>query len=210
MIIDSKCKKCRRAGIKLFLKGSRCFTPKCAFEKKPYPPGLQLADRKHRSMMSEYGLQLKEKQKVRNVYRLSEKQFSKYVKDATGQRGVPPTEQLFENLELRLDNAVFRLGFAPSRSASRQMVTHGHIMVNNKRVDIPSYRLRKSDKLTIRDGSKDKVIFMDTEETNNSTTVPSWIKYDEKKKVAVIEGKPKLDTNETTYNLTSVIEFYSR
>lgn len=210
MIFDTKCKKCRRAGTKLFLKGEKCFTPKCVFEKKPYAPGMLMQDRKHRSMMSEYGQQLKEKQKVRNVYRLSEKQFSSYVKDASNQRDTAPTERLFENLESRLDNAVYRLGLAPSRSAARQMVTHGHIMVNGRRVDIPSYRLREKDTLTIRDGSKDKTIFMEGEEGSRKGDVPAWIKYDAKKKTAVIQGRPKLQKEDTTFNLTSVIEFYSR
>jgi small subunit ribosomal protein S4 len=209
MIFDTKCKKCRRAGTKLFLKGEKCFTPKCVFEKKPYPPGMLLQDRKHRSMSSEYGQQLREKQKVRNVYRLSEKQFSNYVKDASSQRDIAPTDKLFENLESRLDNAVYRLGLAPSRSASRQMVTHGHITVNGRRVDIPSYRLRQKDELAIREGSKDKVIFADSEEKRKGN-VPAWLTYDEKKKTAVIAGKPKLEQGDTTFNFTSVIEFYSR
>src|SRR3989344_2189700 len=142
MITDQKCKKCRRAGEKLFLKGERCFTPKCAIERKPYPPGRLLSEKKHRSSVTEYGTQMKEKQKVLNTYRITEKQFSNYVKEASGKQGVKPAEHLFETLESRLDSTVFRTGFAGSRSLSRQMVAHGHITVNGRRTTIPSRQLK--------------------------------------------------------------------
>jgi len=149
---DKKCKICRRAGEKLFLKGERCFTPKCSFERKPYSPGKRDSERKHRSTVTEFGTQLREKQKVRNVYRISEKQFANYVKRASESKG-NPSEKLFEELESRLDSTVYRLGFAKSRSESRQIVAHGHIMVNGRRVSIPSYEVRIGDKLTVRGGS---------------------------------------------------------
>lgn len=210
MIIEKKCKKCRRAGEKLFLKGEKCFTPKCTLEKKPFPPGLPFSARKHRSMMSEYGIQLKEKQKVRNVYRLSEKQFSAYVKNATNKRGVDPKEQLFKNLETRLDNVAFRLGFANSRPLARQIVSHGHLTVNGRRVDIPSYKLRKDDVVGLREQSNSKTLFADLTEKLQKHTAPSWLKLNAKKLEGTVQGDPSLENSDMTFNLTSILEFYSR
>ena len=210
MIIEKKCKKCRRAGEKLFLKGEKCFSPKCIFEKKPYPPGLPLSARKHRSMMSEYGTQLKEKQKVRNVYRLSEKQFSAYVKHASSKQGVVPKEQLFEDLETRLDSVVYRLGFADSRPLARQITSHGHLTVNGRRVDIPSYRVRKGDVIAVRKGSREKPLFISLGEKLPKHTAPSWLKVDAKKLEGIVQGKPSLEQSDMTFNLTLIMEFYSR
>lgn len=211
MIIEKKCKKCRRAGEKLFLKGEKCFTPKCVLEKKPFPPGLPFSARKHRSMMSEYGMQLKEKQKVRNVYRLSEKQFSAYVKGAVSKHGDSnPKEQLFKNLETRLDNVAFRLGFANSRPLARQIVSHGHLTVNGRRVDIPSYKVKKGDVVALREQSRSKTLFADLSERLQKHTAPSWLKLDPKKTEGVVQGEPSLEHSDMTFNLTSILEFYSR
>ena len=210
MIIEKKCKKCRRAGEKLFLKGEKCFSPKCVFEKKPYPPGLPLSARKHRSMMSEYGTQLKEKQKVRNVYRLSEKQFSRYVKHASSKQDVVSTEQLFEDLETRLDSVVYRLGFAESRSLARQITSHGHFMVNGKRLNIPSYKVCKGDVITVREKSKGNSLFSSLEEKLQKQTVPAWLKFDAKKMEGVVQDRPVLKESDMTFNLTLIMEFYSR
>lgn len=209
-MIDKKCKICRRAGKKLFLKGDKCFTPKCVFEKKPYAPGMPDSARKHRKTFSEYGFQLREKQKVKNIYRVSEKQFSNYVKEASARQGVNPADRLYENLELRLDSAVFRIGFAQSRSLARQMVSHGHITVNGRKVDIPSYKLKKGDVLGVRDGSKEKSLFTDVVARLEKQNTPSWIKVDSAKIQGIIQGVPKLDKSEVIFNLTSVLEFYSR
>ncbi len=210
MITDQKCKKCRRAGEKLFLKGERCFTPKCAIERKPYPPGRLLSEKKHRSSVTEYGTQMKEKQKVRNTYRITEKQFSNYVKEASGKQGVKPAEHLFETLESRLDSTVFRTGFAGSRSLSRQMVAHGHITVNGRRTTIPSRQLKVGDVLAIRAGSAGSKLFEGLGEKLKTATVPTWIKVDAGKLTAVFQGKPKVGQGEASFNLTSVVEFYSR
>lgn len=210
-MINQKCKKCRRVGEKLFLKGERCFTPKCAMERKPYPPGKLLSEKKHRSSITEYGLQMREKQKVRNTYRVSEKQFGNYVKEAAGKSGVSPAEYLFASLESRLDNAVFRAGITHSRSLARQIVTHGHIMVNGRRTDIPSRRLKVGDVLAIREGSKASKLFEGLgEKLKTITTVPTWLKLDISKGTVVIQGDPKPAQGEHTFNLTSVVEFYSR
>lgn len=206
---DKKCKICRRAGEKLFLKGDRCFTPKCAFEKKAYPPGRRDSERKHRSTVTEYGLQLREKQKVRNVYRLSEKQFSGYVKKATTKSG-NPSEKLFESLETRLDNIVYRLGLAKSRSEARQLVSHGHITVNGRRVTIPSREMKINDKISIRKGSLEKKPFAGIGEKAQKAPVPAWLTFDPKTVEAIIRTMPTLEKGASEYNLTSVIEFYSR
>lgn len=210
---DSKCKICRRAGEKLFLKGERCFTPKCAFERKPYSPGKRDSERKHRSTVTEFGTQLREKQKVRNVYRISEKQFANYVKRASESKG-NPSEKLFEELESRLDSTVYRLGFAKSRSESRQIVAHGHIVVNGRRVTVPSYEVRIGDKLTVRAGSIGNGFFGNVAEKVAKAAVPSWLNFTTKPEgkniEAEVRGKPILDKQSSEYNLTSVIEFYSR
>lgn len=210
MITDQKCKKCRRAGEKLFLKGERCFTAKCAMERKPYPPGRLLSEKKHRSSVTEYGTQMREKQKVRNTYRVSEKQFSNYVKEASGRQGTNPAEYLFEALESRLDSAVFRAGFATSRSIARQMVAHGHITVNGRRTDIPSRRLKIGDVLAVRAGSASSKLFEGLGERLKTLTAPTWFKVDAEKNTATFQGKPKAGQGESSFNLTSVVEFYSR
>ena len=210
MITNDKCKKCRRAGEKLFLKGERCFTPKCAMERKPYPPGRLLSEKKHRSSVTEYGTQMREKQRVRNSYRVSEKQFSNYVKEASKKVGSNPAEALFESLESRLDSAVLRAGFAHSRSLARQVVTHGHILVNGRRTDIPSRRLKVGDVLSIREGSKGSKLFEGAKEKLQKITAPTWLKLDPEKVAVTFQGKPKVAQGESHFNLTSVIEFYSR
>ena len=179
------------------------------FEKKPYPPGMLFQDKKHRSMLTEYGRQMKEKQKVRNVYRLSEKQFGKYVEDAANNKEIAPVERLFENLERRLDNTIFRLGFAKSRATSRQIVSHGHITVNEKRINIPSYKVRVGDVITLRKQSEDKPQFMIVAEQKKVMT-PKWLALEKSNISAKVNSLPKLDKNEMTFDLTSVIGFYSR
>lgn len=210
MIIDQKCKKCRRAGEKLFLKGERCFTPKCAMERKPYPPGMLLSEHKHRSSTTEFGTQMRNKQKVRNTYRVSEKQFSNYVKESTTKKGVAPADFLYEALESRLDNVVFRAGYANARSLARQMVAHGHITVNGRRSTIASRRIKVGDIIAVRAGSKGSKLFEGLGEKLKTMKVPSWIKIDTDKHTATLQGKPKSVPGEATFNLTSVIEFYSR
>jgi small subunit ribosomal protein S4 len=207
--MDKKCKICRRAGEKLFLKGERCFTPKCAFGRKAYPPGRRDSERKHRSTVTEYGLQLREKQKVRNVYGLSEKQFSNYVRKVTSRKGDPGT-MLYEEMEMRLDNVVYRLGLAKSRAEGRQMVSHGHFLVNEKRLTVPSYTVKIGDVLKIRPGSMMNIPFMGITEKAGKGPIPAWLSYDQKKAEAVVLGKPILDKGASEFKLTSVIEYYSR
>jgi small subunit ribosomal protein S4 len=207
---DPKCKICRRAGEKLFLKGEKCFTPKCIFEKRPTPPGKPLNERKHRSTLTEFGIQLREKQKIRNVYGVSEKQFRRYVNEATKEAKGNPVDHLFTNLETRLDNVVYRLGLANSRTQARQLVSHGHIVVNTKKVTIPSYRVRQGEKLTVREGSRPSVMFTNSAEKLAKHPIPAWIAAEPTKLSAEIKGMPKYDKNEQGFNFQTVIEFYSR
>lgn len=207
---DPKCKICRRAGEKLFLKGEKCFTPKCAFERRPAPPGKPLAERKHRSNITEFGMQLREKQKLRNIYGVSEKQFRSYVKAAMAERGGSPVDHLIARLERRLDNVVYRLGYAQSRTQARQMVSHGHFLVGKKRMTIPSHQVAKGDVISVRQGSRSSSLFAITPEKNAQRRVPAWMTADFSKHTATITGSPKYDKGELGLNVQSVIEFYSR
>lgn len=207
---DPKCKICRRAGEKLFLKGAKCFTPKCAFERRPAPPGKPMSERKHRSNVTEYGMQLREKQKIRNVYGMTEKQFYNYVKEATETKEGNPVNHLYSKLERRLDNVVFRLGLAQSRAQARQMVSHGHFLVGKRRVTIPSYVLNEKDVVSIRDGSKSSSLFKDAKEKLGAASTPNWITVDAAKLTATVTGVPKYDKSETGFDFATVIEFYSR
>lgn len=207
---DPKCKICRRAGEKLFLKGAKCFTPKCAFERRPTPPGKPMNERKHRSNVTEYGTQLREKQKIRNVYGMTEKQFYSYVKAATATKGGNPVNHLFSKLERRLDNVVFRLGLSQSRVQARQMVAHGHFTVGKRRVTIPSYTLDEGDIVSIREGSRTSPLFTQAKEKLSEGAKPNWMVVDPAKLTATVSGVPKYDKGETGFDFASVIEFYSR
>ncbi|MFC1721056.1 30S ribosomal protein S4 [Patescibacteria group bacterium] len=210
-MIENPCKKCRRAGEKLFLKGEKCFSPKCVFVKKPYAPGKLQSERKHRSMLTEYGKKLREKQKIRNTYGVREKQFSNYVKVATANIGKKnPAETLYEGLESRLDNVVFRTGFATSRALARQMVAHGHIVVNGKKIKVPSMSVRVGDVIGVREGSKGKKLFTEISGRLTKHSRPKWIQFDDKKLEGTIVTAPKVEKSELSFDLASIIEFYSR
>src|SRR3989344_4251921 len=149
-MIDSKCKICRRVGEKLFLKGDRCFTPECAIVRKPYAPGIH-GNAKKRRGLSEYGIQLKEKQKLRNLYHLRENQFRTYVQNAMKAKRADASTKLLESLTLRLDNTVFEAGLASSRSIARQLVSHGHVCVNGRKTNVSSYTLATGDVISLAD-----------------------------------------------------------
>jgi len=148
---ESRCRLCRREGVKLMLKGERCRSEKCAVERRAYPPGMRMTKRRRAS--SEYNVQLREKQKMRRIYGILERQFHTYFKKAAQKQGVTG-ENLLQLLELRLDNVIYRLGFAPSRSAARLLALHNHFRVNNKKVNIPSYQLKEGDVVHVRESSK--------------------------------------------------------
>jgi len=210
---DKKCRICRKAGEKLFLKGEKCFTPKCVFIKKSYAPGKAAAagaGRKGRKSQTEYGKQLKEKQKVRNIYGMREKQFSNYIKESISQTSLSPADSLYEKLELRLDNVVFNLGLAASRALARQLVSHGHIMVNGRKATIPSRRLKVGDKIEIRDGSAKKKVFDGLATRLSKYKYPSWLKLEPNEIKGEVIGKPKIDKVVSSFDFASVLEFYSR
>ena len=169
--IDHKCKLCRREGMKLFLKGQRCFTDKCALSRRDYPPGVHA---QRRSKVTDYGLHLREKQKLKRIYGVLERQFRLYFKEAERRKG-NTGDNLLSLLERRLDNVVLASGFALSRNHARQMINHGHFRVNARRVDIASYRVRPGDKISARAGDKTRKMVSEAVEVNRSQVVPDWL-----------------------------------
>lgn len=207
MIFNAKCKKCRRAGEKLFLKGERCFGQKCAMIKRPYAPGVHGKNRRGR--LSEYGRQLLEKQKIRYTYGLSEEQFKNYFKEIAHQKG--NKEELFiQKLEKRLDNVVYRLGWAKSRSLARQIVNHGHILVNGKKTDIPSYRVAKGEVIKFKEKTTKSPLVKDLAESLKKHKVPQWLSLNVGKLEAEIKDEPKFEDFNKVGELNMVIEYYSR
>jgi small subunit ribosomal protein S4 len=203
---DPVCRLCRREGLKLFLKGGRCYTKKCSFERRPTPPGQHGVRRRK---VGDYGLQLREKQKVRRVYGVLEKQFRNYFIEATRHSGVTG-EALLQSLELRLDNVVFRLGFAPSRAAARQLVAHGHFAVNDVATNIPSYRLRIGDRIEVRESHKERELFKTVKETLRSHQAPEWLSLDPAKLSGSVLAVPRRDQMPPEFNEQLVVEYYSR
>ncbi len=201
MQIGPRYKKARYLGAAVFRKTQ---TPKYAMRAQ-----AKTKTTKRRGQKSEYGRQLLEKQKARYSYGISSGQFSNYVIDALQTKG-DNAKNLLRILEGRLDNVVLRAGFALSRSAARQMVAHGHLCVNNKRITIPSYQVRIGDIITIREGSKNKVIFSKLDEELKSTKFPAWLSIDVEKKSIKVEGEPTTDTTELLFDVRSVLEFYTR
>ena len=204
------CKLCRREGEKLFLKGQRCFTPKCAFERRSYPPGEHGKDSQfRRRRVSDYSGQLREKQKTRRVYGITERQFRRYYRTALQERGMTG-ENLLRLLERRLDNVVFRLGYAESRAQARTLVTHGHFNVNGRRTDIPSMLVREGDEIEVRVGSRKRTYFKQLPELAESKTVPEWLERD----ISILFGKivkmPERMDVDANLNEQLIIEYYSR
>lgn len=204
--VNSKCAKCRRAGEKLMLKGDKCLGPKCPFAKRSYAPGVHGPNARH-SKLSGYGRQLKEKQKVKRMYGLMEKQFSNYVEEASRKVG-DTSKYLISYLESRLDNSVFRAGFAKARLSARQMVSHGLIAVNGRRVDVPSFRVKPGMVISIKEGAEAKKIFEGVGEKMSKAEFPSWLSVDAKALNAKVLNTPTLEN--PNFNAQSIIEFYSR
>lgn len=205
-MIHDKCRVCRRLGQKLFLKGDRCLSAKCALVKRAYPPG---PERKRKSRaFSEYKRSLTEKQKLRNWYGLSEKQFKRYVKDVLSKRGKIQdiANELIKRLEQRLDSVVLRLGFAKSRVQARQMVTHGAFMVNKKAVNIPSYVVLKGDEVAVKENKKKKGMFKDFKK---NVTV-SWLELDATTMIATMKDDPTITEVMPPAEISTIFEFYSR
>lgn len=206
-LTESKCTQCRRAGEKLFLKGDKCFGPKCPMLKRNFPPGQHGPKQKH-PKVSSYGKQLKEKQNVKRTYGLLERQFSNYVATASAKTG-DTSKILIQYLESRLDNVVYRMGLGKSRQAARQMVNHGHITINGEKVDIASYRVRVGEVVAVKESDKKIKLFEGTSERlAKSTDLPSWLSVDADKLSGKILNTPSLDN--ASFNAKAIIEFYSR
>ena len=208
--MDNKCKICRRLRTKLFLKGEKCFSPKCPMVKKPYPPG-QRGKRRPQSL-SEYGIELREKIKLRKFYNISDRQLKNYVKLALAKGGKAKNPALFliRDLEMRLDNVIFRLGLASSHAQARQLVSHGHFLVNGRPVNAPSYTLKQGDKVNIRETSLKKSIFQNLSKSLKKHTLPPWIKLDVDKLEGEIKSLPSIEDVELPIDILKVFEFYSR
>lgn len=201
------CRLCRRSGDKLFLKGSRCFTPKCAVDKRPKPPGQQRMGRRQR--VSDRGLQLREKQKARYTYATLERQFRKIFTHAERQSGITG-ENLLVLLERRLDNVVYRLGFADSRSQARQIVRHGHIVLNGRKTNIPSCLVKEGDTVSWREGSTKTEYYKQLAQSIESKTVLSWLSLDSQNLVGQILSLPTPDDVDARFDGKAIVEYYSR
>ena len=204
------CKLCRREGQKLFLKGERCFSPKCALERRAYPPGEHGWDQQfRRRRTSAYGQQLREKQKLRRMYGVLETQFRRYYREAVRRKGIAGTNLLIV-LESRLDNIVYRLGMASSRAQARQLVTHGHFDVNGRRCDIPSALLREGDVITIHSSSRQLTYFRQLDEVLAEHTVPAWLSLDPVDGSGRVVNYPSREDIDSAVNEQLVVEYYSR
>ena len=203
---EAVCRLCRREGTKLFLKGTRCYSKKCAFERRPSPPGQHGVRRRK---MGDYGIQLREKQKVRRVYSVLERQFHNYFVEAGNREGVTG-ENLLRFLETRLDNVVFRLGFASSRAQARQFVTHGHFTVNGVPTDIASYQLKPGDRVEVRESHREREPFKIAKESLRSHQAPEWLSLEPARLAGAVLSLPRRDQMPLDLNEQLVVEYYSR
>ena len=206
--VGAVCRLCRREGQKLFLKGDRCYSPKCSVDasRRPYAPGQHGQGRKK---LSEYGLQLREKQKTRRYYGVLESQFAKYFEMAVSKKGVTG-ENLLKILESRLDNVVYRLGFAMSRAEARQLVRHGHFLINGKKVNIPSYLVKEGEMITIRDKSRSSDKFKLIIENNASRVPPAWLDLDTNTLQAKVVSMPEREHIDLPIEEHLIVELYSK
>lgn len=206
--LDSKCRKCRRAGEKLFLKGDRCLSPKCAMIRKPYPPGVHGKSISRNA--SEYGKQLAMKQKIKRIYGILERQFRRHFEEARRKQGVTG-DLLIARLEMRLDSVVYRLGLAASRSLARQLVRHGLISVNGKKVNIPSFEVKIGDKIAVRKEKMEKNYIKNQKVVmKNKKDFPSWLRFDGSRMEAEVIGMPTKEEAGGNIDPQLVVEFYSR
>ncbi|MFI5252885.1 MAG: 30S ribosomal protein S4 [Bacteroidota bacterium] len=205
--IDASCRLCRREKQKLFLKGTKCFTEKCPVERRGYPPGQHGQSR--RQKVSEYGIQLREKQKVRRMYGLMESQFRNYFEKALRQTG-RTGETLVKLLESRLDNVVYRLGFAPSRKAGRQLIGHGHVLVNNKAVNVPSFMVRPGDVIQVREKSKKLDIIHSALKRMKDNMLPPWLSLDKAGLSGTFLNVPERADIPLAANEQLIVELYSK
>lgn len=202
--IDSVCKQCRAEGMKLYLKGERCYN-KCSFDKRPVAPGMHSRSRRKQS---EYGLQLREKQKAKRVYGVLEDQFRRYFEMAERMKGITG-ENLLQLLERRLDNTVYRIGFADSRAQARQLVRHGHIMVNGRKVNIPSYSVKPGDVIAVKESSRQLEVFKALQE-KTPRTIPAWLQVDMENYTANIVAMPAREDIDIPIEEHLIVELYSK
>jgi small subunit ribosomal protein S4 len=203
---DPVCRLCRREGMKLFLKGDRCFKDKCAIERRNYAPGQH---GRRRSKVLGYGIQLREKQKVKRIYGLLERQFRTYFARAAQGTGITG-ESLLRQLELRLDNVVYSLGFASSRAQARQLVRHGHIEVNGRKINIPSYQVRKGDAIQVREKSRKNEQIRQSVETASGRGVPSWLELNPEQFRGTVMDLPKREDIRLPIQEQLIVELYSK
>ena len=204
---DAVCRLCRREGMKLFLKGAKCFTEKCPVEKRNFAPGQHGRDRK--AKVVGYGLQLREKQKAKRIYFAQEGQFRNYFEKAAKTKGVTG-EMLLQQLERRLDNVVFRLGFAQARRQARQLVRHGHVAVNGRKVNIPSFQVSVGDEITIRENSRKLVVLEAAKEFASHQPAPSWLEINRDAYTGRVLALPKREDINLPVNEQLIVELYSK
>ncbi len=206
---NAVCKLCRREGQKLFLKGDRCLSPKCAIERRAYPPGSHGKKTIFRRKVSDFGMQLREKQKARRIYGVMERQFRRYFKEASRRKGLTGV-MLLAILESRLDNVVYRLGFADSRSQARQLVLHGHFDVNGHKTDIPSFQVSLGDVITVRENSRGNEYFKERAPQLQGKTVPAWLGMEMAAMRGSVLGEPTREDVAIPLNEQLIVEYYSR
>jgi small subunit ribosomal protein S4 len=200
------CRLCRREGMKLFLKGARCFGDKCAIEKRAYPPGQH---GKRRVKIVGYGHQLREKQKVKRIYGVLERQFRRYFKNAARARGVTG-HALLQTLERRLDSACFRIGFAPSQASARQLVCHGHVRVDGRRVDIPSFQLRAGNVIELTEKMTKNLLVQEAMQTAQGRSIPEWLEFDVQNLKCTVKDLPTREHVSLPIDEQLIVELYSK
>ena len=203
----ARCRMCRRAGMKLFIKGARCYTDRCAIERRSYAPGEHGKTRRMKE--TNYGVQLREKQKVRRMYGVLERQFRNYFEKAAESKGVTG-EVLLQMLERRLDNVVYRIGFAANRSQARQLVRHGHLLVNGRKVDIPSFLVKQGDEVMVREKSRKLSVILNSLEARKGQTAPEWLELSPERLAGRILNVPSRGAIATPVNEQLIVELYSK
>jgi len=203
---EALCRICRREGEKLFLKGDRCYSEKCAVERRKYPPGQH--GQGYRKL-SDYGVQLREKQKVRKIYGLLERQFRRYFYEAERRKGITG-EILLQLVESRLDNIVYRMGFAPNRRRARQLISHGHIVVNGKEINLPSYQVKEGDSVSVKDSSRDMPEIIDSLSKVEHRGIPAWVEVDSVNYTGKVLRIPSRDEIQLPIQEQLIVELYSK
>ncbi len=206
---DPVCKLCRREGMKLFLKGERCYSPKCAFEKRSWAPGMHGKKGSFKHKESDYSLQLREKQRARRIYGVQERQFRRYFRSALRVKGMTGVT-LLVTLERRLDNVVFRVGLADSRAQARQIIRHGHFQLNGRKHDIPSYLVEVGDLIEVRPNSRNNGYFKAVAERLGERALPNWLEFDSTRMAGKILSLPDRQAVELPLNEQLIVEYYSR